>query len=413
MRGSDDKHLPRGRIGGAVMTISSTSVVSASTFPRVTLAALVAFAAITPLALLVAPALAAQLGMELGIGPSQIGAYFFVENGAFSAASLLSLFWLGRFNVRVIGLIALAVFIIGNFATPLVLPDYTGLLLLRAFTGFGGGTLMVLSMISVQDAENPDRVFGYWVVGQLVAGAVGLAFLPYLFGTFGLKSFYIVLGAITLLLSPLYKGFLAPVASRPSQTKPATDSRFIVLAILSVAAILAFYVAIGGVWTFASMAAAQSGIENASVGNILAIASLFGIAGAMIAAFLGGRAARQAMLALGYAILVLSIVALAMLDTGTGYIVAVCAFKFAWTFVLPFIIAEVAGRDPSGRLVASTTLIIGTGLSLGPLFAGNMLEAAWPLKSVFIAAAVCGVVSFACLLLSPRSQDALAQEGRP
>ena len=384
------------------MTASSASRPAASPFPRITLVALVAFAAITPMALLVAPALAAQLATEMGIGPSQIGTYFFVENGAFSAASLLSLFWLGRLNVRVVGLIALAVFILGNLVTPMVLPGYKSLLLMRAVTGFGGGTLMVLSMISAQDAENPERVFGYWVVGQLVAGAIGLALLPHLFGTYGLSSFYILLGVIALLLSPLYRGFLAPAASEGPKSTSATSGRFIILGVLAVLAILAFYVAIGGVWTFASMAATQAGIEGASVGTILAIASLFGIAGSMLAAFLGGRSARRAMLLLGYAILVASIVAVAMLHGGAAYVVAICAFKFAWTFVLPFIIAEAASRDPSGRLVASTTLIIGTGLSLGPLFAGNLLEAAWSLGAVFLAAAICGAVSFACLVVSPR-----------
>lgn len=384
------------------MTMSSVQAQSRPAFPRLTLIALVAFAAITPMALLVAPALAAQLGMELAIGPSQIGTYFFVENGAFSAASLLGLFWLGRVDVRVVGMIALAVFVIGNFATALLLRDYATLLVLRAFTGFGGGTLMVLSMISAQDADNPDRVFGYWVVGQLVAGAIGLALLPYLFASFGLKSFYIVLGAITLLLSPLNKGFQAPVASQAKRSQSGGGSRLLLLAFLAVAAILAFYIAIGGVWTFASMAAEQAGIEGGSVGNILAIASLFGIAGAMIASILGGRAVRQAMLVLGYAILVLSIAALAVFKGGKAYFAAICAFKFAWTFVLPFIIAEVASRDSSGRLVASTTLIIGTGLSLGPLFAGLMLEAAWSLQSVFIAAAACGILSLACLFPWPR-----------
>ena len=384
------------------MTVSSASRPAASSFPRITLVALVAFAAITPMALLVAPALAAQLATEIGIGPSQIGTYFFVENGAFSAASLLSLFWLGRLNVRVVGLIALAVFILGNLATPMMLPGYKSLLLMRAVTGFGGGTLMVLSMISAQDAENPERVFGYWVVGQLVAGAIGLALLPHLFATYGLSSFYILLGVIALLLSPLYRGFLAPAASEGPKSTSATSGRFIILGVLAVLAILAFYVAIGGVWTFASMAATQAGIEGASVGTILAIASLFGIAGSMLAAFLGGRSARRAMLLLGYAILVASIVAVATLHGSAAYVVAICAFKFAWTFVLPFIIAEAASRDPSGRLVASTTLIIGTGLSLGPLFAGNLLEAAWSLGAVFLAAAICGAESFACLVVSPR-----------
>lgn len=383
--------------------MSTSSIVSATASSRLTIIALVAFAAITPMALLVAPALAAQLGAELGVGPSQIGTYFFVENGAFSAASLLGLFWLGRVNVHVVGMIALAVFVIGNLATAVLLSDYTTLLLLRAFTGFGGGTLMVLSMVSAQDADNPERVFGYWVVGQLVAGAIGLAVLPHLFAGYGLKSFYLVLGVVTLLLAPLYKGFRAPAASKPAGPRSAPGSRFVLLAILAVTAILAFYIAIGGVWTFTSMAAEQAGLQPAGIGNILATATLFGIAGALIASFLGGRVARRLMLLLGYAILVLSVVALALLKGGLGYVVAICAFKFAWTFVLPFIIAEVASRDPSGRLVASTTMIIGTGLSLGPLFAGTMLDAAWSLQAVFAAAAACGLLSFACLLLSPRA----------
>lgn len=383
--------------------MSTSSIASVAASSRLTVIALVAFAAITPMALLVAPALAAQLGAELGVGPSQIGTYFFVENGAFSAASLLGLFWLGRVNVHVVGIIALAVFVIGNLATALLLSDYATLLLLRALTGFGGGTLMVLSMVSAQDADNPERVFGYWVVGQLVAGAIGLAVLPHLFAGYGLKSFYLVLGVVTLLLAPLYKGFRAPAASKPAGPRSAPGSRFVLLAILAVIAILAFYIAIGGVWTFASMAAEQAGLQPAGIGNILAIATLFGIAGALIASFLGGRVARRLMLLLGYAILVLSVVALALLEGGLGYVVAICAFKFAWTFVLPFIIAEVASRDPSGRLVASTTMIIGTGLSLGPLFAGTMLDAAWSLQSVFLAAAACGLLSFACLLLSPRA----------
>ncbi|WEZ85330.1 MFS transporter (plasmid) [Rhizobium sp. 32-5/1] len=385
------------------MTMTSASTLP-TTFPKLTLIALVAFAAITPLALLVAPALAAQLGIELGIGPSEIGTYFFVENGAFSAASLLSLFWLGRANVRIVGIIALAVFISGNLATPLVLPDYTSLLLIRAFTGLGGGTLMVLSMVSGQDAKNPDRVFGYWVVGQLVAGAAGLFLLPFLFANFGLKSFYIALGGLALLLSPLYKGLLAPRISEAAITRSAAGRGFVVLAILTVASILTFYIAIGGVWTFASMAATQAGFASESTGGILAIASLFGITGAIIATWLGGRSARLAMLLVGYAVLIFSVAALAIFTNGTAYVVAICAFKVAWTFVLPFIIAEVAARDPSGRLLASTTLVIGTGLSLGPLFAGLLLGAAFGLGTVFIAAAACGVLSFACLFLSLKSR---------
>ncbi|MGY4752212.1 MFS transporter [Pannonibacter sp. Q-1] len=388
--------------------MTSASAHAESSFPRITLFALVAFAAITPLALLVAPALAAQLARELNASPSQIGTYFFVENGAFSAASLLSLIWLGRINVHHAALAALAVFIAGNLLTPLVLPDYTSLLLIRAMTGFGGGTLMVLSMISAQDAQNPDRIYGYWVAGQLVAGAVGLAALPHVFASFGLQSFYILLGLLTLALVPLYKGFLAPAAAPGSKkTGAAMDKPFLVLAAFTLAAVLIFYIAIGGAWTFASHAAAEAGIVEPQTGTLLAIASLFGIAGALITAVTGGRLYRRSMLLAGYAILVASLAGLAILKGAAGFAAAIFAFKFAWTFALPFIIAEVAQRDPSGRLVASTTMIIGTGLSLGPLFAGELLGAGWSLSAVFLAAAACGALSFACLAFSPRAASSL------
>lgn len=377
------------------MTIDSAATPQ-TTFPKLTLIALVTFAAITPLALLVAPALAAQLGAELGIGPSQIGTYFFVENGAFSAASLLSLLWLGRVKVQTVGVIALAVFVIGNLLTPLILTNFSTLLLMRAVTGFGGGTLMVLSMISGQNAENPDRVFGYWVIGQLVAGAIGLFLLPHIFASFGLKSFYLILGIITLLLSPLHKGFIAP-ASATHAPRSSRGQSLATVVMLTALAILAFYILIGGIWTFANTAAGQAGITPEHTGGVLAIASLFGIAGAMTATYLGGKRARAAMLLAGYGLLLASAIALAVATRTSTYSIAICAFKFAWTFVLPFIVAEAASRDPSGRLVAAMTLIIGLGLSLGPLFAGMLLGSGWSLGSVFLAAAACGLVSLACL----------------
>ena len=162
---------------------SSASSFASDAVPRdfaaSTLLSLVVFAAITPLLLLVAPAVAAQLGVQLGLSASQIGTYFFVELGAFSCATLPSLFWLGRVDARRVAAVAIAVFCAGNFATALLMPGYAGLLALRTITALGGGTLMVLCMTSAATSANRDRVYGLWVVGQLVAGALGLFLLSY------------------------------------------------------------------------------------------------------------------------------------------------------------------------------------------------------------------------------------------
>ena len=56
------------------------------------------------------------------------------------------------------------------------------------------------------------------------------------------------------------------------------------------------------------------------------------------------------------------------------YAIAALLFKFTWTFVLPFILARVAGLDNSGRLMNSINLVIGGGMAAGPALAGALLQ---------------------------------------
>ncbi|MDN7428653.1 MFS transporter [Burkholderia sp. AU16741] len=369
----------------------------APTFARSTLVALVAFAAITPLLLLVAPAVAGRLATQLGLSASQVGTYFFVELGAFSLATVPSYLWLGRIDARRVAAFAIALFGAGNLLTALWMPGFAALLALRAVTALGGGSLMVLCMTSAATSTNSDRVYGLWVVGQLIAGAIGLFVLPHVFAAFGLRALYVALAALALLAAPLSRGFPSSLGMRPASVRseaPHTPRRFVVLAI---GAVLTFYLAIGSVWTFASRAAADAGLDPQSTGNVLAIASVIGIAGAALASCAGGRLARRALLAAGYALLAASLVALAAMHDAAGYSAAIFVFKFAWTFVLPFILATVAQIDASGRLVATLNFVIGAGLAAGPLLAGLMLDAGGTMRTLFIAATAVAIVSFAAL----------------
>ncbi|RQZ25061.1 MFS transporter [Burkholderia sp. Bp9017] len=372
----------------------------ASTFARSTLVALVVFAAITPLLLLVAPAVAGQLATQLGLSASQIGTYFFVELGAFSLATVPSYLWLGRVDARRVAACAIALFGAGNLLTAVWMPGFVALLALRAVTALGGGSLMVLCMTSAATSKNSDRVYGLWVVGQLIAGAIGLFVLPHVFVAFGLRALYVALAVLAVIAAPLSRGFPATLGARAASAQTTRDAashtpRLYVA--LAIGAVLTFYLAIGSVWTFASRAAAQAGLDPQSTGNVLAIASVMGIAGAALASCAGGRVARRAMLAAGYALLAASLVALAALPHVSGYSAAIFAFKFAWTFVLPFILATVAQIDTSGRLVATLNFVIGAGLAAGPLLAGLLLDAGGTMHALFAIATAVAIASFAAL----------------
>lgn len=388
---------------------------SARGFTRSTLVSLVVFAAITPLLLLVAPAVAAQLGGPMGLSASQIGTYFFVELGAFSLATVPSYLWLGRVDARRVAGCATAVFCVGNLITALVMPGFVALLALRAVTALGGGTLMVLCMTSAATSGDRDRVYGLWVVGQLVAGALGLLLLPHLFNAFGLRALYVTLALLALCAAPLTLGFDPALGGKPHQRDPhnehneptaratAGNSSCTANAAFAVAGVLAFYLAIGGVWTFASEAASLAGLDASRSGSVLAIASVMGIAGAGTASLIGGRFARRAMLMAGYGLLFAALAGLSVNSGVEAYMTAIFAFKFAWTFVLPFILAAAANKDRSGRLIASLNFVIGAGLAIGPLIAGVLLDAGAGLHTLFAGAAAICTLSLICLLRVERS----------
>lgn len=390
------------------MTVASLDVPAARDsreLPLSTIAAIVLFSAITPLVLLIAPALAVQLGLELKLSPAEIGNFFFVELGAMSLATLPSYWWLPRIEGRVVAAVAAAIFLAGNAATAILHPSYGGLLLLRAITAFGGGTLMVLCMTTAATARNRDRVYGLWVVGQLVAGAVGLVVLPHLFAVYGMRALYGLLTVAALICLPLIPCFLPRDVIRARQAAGSEHGAVagedsLPRALLCALAVFMFYIAIGGAWTFASSSAASMGFSPEASGTVLAIASAMGIVGALLASMLGGVMSRATMLWAGYGILIASLVLLCLDQGAWAYVAALLAFKFAWTFVIPFVLAAVAAIDRSRKLMASVNLMIGGGLAVGPLLAGVMVQALGRSTPMFAAAAVVAVGSLAALFVT-------------
>ncbi|MBN3857932.1 MFS transporter [Paraburkholderia sp. Ac-20340] len=374
-----------------------------------TLMSIIILGAVISLPGLIAPALAVQLAQQLGLSASQIGAYFFIELMAFSSAALPAQFWMGRFDERRVARVAAVVFVVANCVTA-GMPFHLGeLLALRFVAGLAGGTLGLLCMTSAGMSPNPDRAFGLWIVGQLVAGAIGLYFLPQLFAVFGLKSLFLCVAALTTLALPLCGAFSSrltkPVrrprgAGRVRQAgAPGRDGRF---ALLVVSAVCVFYLAIGAVWSFSSRAAAGAGLDPILSGKILSIATLMGIAGAMTASVIGGRGSRRLILGLGYGLLIAALVGLCTGPHLAGYAVSVFAFKFAWTFVIPFVFAVAAKEDASGRLTSAVGFITGVALAVGPLVAGVLLDRGVSYGALCGGAAVLCAISFLCMLLANR-----------
>lgn len=243
------------------------------------LAAIVVFAAITPTILMTAPAVAAQLATQWQLSPARVGDLFSVELGAMSLATLPAFHWLKRVDWRHAALLAGLLFIAANLASALA-GSYPLLLALRFCSALAGGSLMILCLSSAASTATPSRVYGLWVMGQLVVGAVGLALLPALFERFGLAACYLVLAGLMGLALPLSRAF--PSGSPPAEARASTGAVHSRLRVgLGILAVLTFYISLSGVWTFIGAIAEGAGISAGASGEVLAGATLMGIAGGL------------------------------------------------------------------------------------------------------------------------------------
>lgn len=363
------------------------------------LMAIVLFAAIVPCVLMTAPVVAMQYATQLGLGPTRIGQLFSAELAAMSLATLPAYYWQPRLDWRQVARGAAILFILANLASAWS-TDYGTLIALRAISALAGGTLMVVCIASAASSPQAERIYGLWVTGQLVLGAIGLWLLPPLFASFGLKALYLGMALLMLMLLPMAGAFASgsPPKAQPAGQSGSTGSRW--PGLLALLAILLFYIGLSAVWTFIGSIASAAAIDSASSGHILSIATLLGIAGSLSATLIGPRWPRSALLLLGYGSMAGAICLLLGNPQLARFAVAALLFKYTWTFVLPFILASLADLDQQGRLMNSANLVIGGGLALGPVLAGPVLESSLGMPVVLSASACCVLLSLAALTFS-------------
>lgn len=360
------------------------------------LAAIVLFAAITPTILMTAPAVAAQLATQWQLSPSQIGNLFSTELGAMSLATLPALWWLKRIDWRRAALLAGILFIAANLLSMLA-HDYSLLLALRFCSALAGGSLMIICLSSAASTSNPDRVYGLWVMGQLVVGAIGLSILPRLFEHYGLSACYLILAGLMTVFLPMTRYF--PQGSPPTEKtaeRVALASKW--KAALGILAILSFYISLSGVWTFIGSISTHAGLSVESSGEILAVATVTGIVGAGCASLIGNRLPRLLLLLLGYGLMAGSVLLLLGQPEMLRFALAALLFKFTWTFILPLILACLADLDRSGKLMNASNLVIGGGLAIGPTVAGRLIEASGGFQSLLIGGACITLLSLVLIL---------------
>ncbi|MDQ1207727.1 putative MFS family arabinose efflux permease [Acinetobacter baylyi] len=330
------------------------------------------FAAISPFVLMAAPVIAQQLAIEWSLSPSQIGNFFFVELGMMSLATLPAYLWSKKISFRKAAVYASSLFIFGNFLS-LFAKSFDFLLMCRAISAVGGGSLMVITITSCSITSKPDRTYGLWVLGQVLLGALALFFLPKLFPLFGMKACYVAMLVVICIALPFHRYFADFIVTKKTTVTHVQNPNSL-LGWFAVLATLLFYIAVGGVWTFMSSIAAHSKIDPVFTNSILAISTLVGIVGCFLPTVIGDKLNRKYFLVFGYSAFVVALWLLINQVTSDHLMIAILIFKFIWMFTIPFVLATVASHDATGKLMNTVNLVVGGGLAIGPMISGRIIE---------------------------------------
>lgn len=385
------------------MTMTSTAQAAPASIAsdKGTYTYITVFSAVLYTVLLIAPVIAGKLIEQFALTPVQVGTLFSLELGAFSLATVPAYLWLRRMNLRTASYLFTAVVIAGNVVSGF-LDDFGLLMIARVMTSLAAGSITVIILTLSGKTSNPSRAFGIFVVFQLAMGALILAVFPALFASAGVAAIYWTLAGLAvlcLLVVNRIDGEALRTAAPVSAGAGARERVPVLKAAAGLAAVLLFYVALSGVWSFIAQIPAGSGIDLSATSLVLSVATVAGILSALVATALGETPRRRLYLVAGYAGMAVSIVLLFGAPALIRFAIAAVIFKFAWTFILPYLLSTLSSLSSGGHLMNTTNLMIGTGFSIGPIVSGALIQSGGGSFTGMLIFALTGVLASCAFVL--------------
>jgi MFS family permease len=316
------------------------------------------------------PLVVSQAIAGLRVTPQAAGVLATAEMAAAGAATLLVSFVVHRFDRRRIALFGLILIVAGSLISE-GMGHFAVIVLGRAVTGVGEGSLVAAVIASMAGTSLPERNFGLWTIANMIAASLLLfAVMPAVIATWGLAG---VFGAYLCLALPGFAliAWYRDGAPRPrTAAKPASSLGVAVVA--SLIAILLASLANGGIWAHMQRFGAASGVSAELTTRALGYAAFAGLVGGVLVILIGTRFGRTLPNAAALALSAASALLVAAGGTPDMFISAAMCFYLAWVFGLPYLMGIVAALDPQGRAATLGVLMQSIGLAIGPAAASAL-----------------------------------------
>lgn len=384
-------------------------------------AMIAAFSAVMYAVLLTYPAMTDQLIEAHAMEADGIGFLFSVEMGVLSLATLPAFLWLKRVSLVPIMVLLTTLMVLGNILSSMA-PSFGLLATSRALTALAAGSMVVVILAFCRRMANSSRALGIWVTAQLAMAAVILGIYPWTFAKMDLGGVYLAhagIIALCLVTLPAVRGisFKDKGAGAIARQDIGEPFRWIP-AIFGLAAVLIFYASLHSVWALTGLLASAGGISASTTSLILSLATVAGVASALLATLIGDTRYRSVLTTLGLGAMTVSVLLFIGAPYAARFAVAAILFKFAWTFALPFIMASLADLPRSDHVMNSFNLMNGIGGAIGPALGGILVARTGSLDLMLVIGAIGLGLTIACTMVlnNPRlrkSKAAAVAESEP
>jgi predicted MFS family arabinose efflux permease len=307
-----------------------------------------------------------------------VGLMFSFENGALFITLLLASGPIARMSRARTALFGIVVLVGGN-----IFSAYAGsleaLLIARTITGIGAGLTSAAGTAAAASSRQPERVFAVITVLHNVILAAEFKVIPYVQTETDPTGCYLMMAAVGTVSLPLCRWLLPP---RKSDT---ADESFVLLLLSAPNRILAVAVMAGmfaleagqsGVFTFVDQIGIQAGLDADDRGTALSVMSFMGLAGGVIAAWLGARIGRVLPITIGLTLNVAAAVGLAVCESVFAFSALNLLWGLAYNFLVPYLMGALAALDDRGRWAVAGDSLWNGGAVPGPWVAGLLVEKA-------------------------------------
>ncbi|MFQ5349413.1 MAG: MFS transporter [Thermoanaerobaculia bacterium] len=377
--------------------MSRAAVATADVDRRSAIAGVTILGVVGSIVFLLLPLLVGAFTETLSLGTRQVGYLGSADMVGMFLAAVLATLWVRRWDWRRAGAAAAGLLAVSHLVSAF-LAGLVPLLVVRVVAGFAGGSLMSIALTSLGDTRGPDRWFAVFISGQLGLGALALWRMPQLIAAWGLRGVFLVLALLTVAAALCLP--LIPRRGRP-RVPDAGDGeapRSIVPGAMALAGCLAFNTGIMAVWAYMERIGDAAGLAASAIGDVLGVALLGGLFGALIAAALGDRLGRVVPLVTAVALQFLALWLIAGRPSTAAFGAGVLLFSFCWNFPVAYQLAVTVSVDSSNRLVVLFLSAVKLGYAIGPALAAQLIASSDGFGVVIVLGGACFLLSGAVFL---------------